>query len=215
MDLLFPLKLLVIAGAAACLLALGWQFVRTLRFGRRGDPSVPSGSAAAGILYAFGPGMAPWAKESARAHLPTWIAGVLYHVAAFSAFALLGLNIADRLPSRDLDLVFRVVLVAGLAAGLGLLVKRLTSPALHPISCPDDFVANALVDGFLALSLASTWAGETGWGTAALPLSMLWGTVLLLYVPFGKIRHCFFFFYTRVLFGRFFGRRGVLTGGGS
>ena len=34
--------------------------------------------------------------------------------------------------------------------------------------------------------------------------------VVLLYVPVGKIRHCFFFFYSRILFGMFFGRRKVL-----
>jgi len=34
--------------------------------------------------------------------------------------------------------------------------------------------------------------------------------VMFLYIPVGKIRHCFFFFYSRILFGLFYGRRGVL-----
>jgi hypothetical protein len=38
----------------------------------------------------------------------------------------------------------------------------------------------------------------------------LTATALFLYLPFGKIRHCVFFFSTRYHFGAFFGRRGVL-----
>lgn len=205
MDFLSPLELIVIASAAVCFFGLGWQAVRTLRFGRRGDLSVPAGSVAAGVLYAFGPGMAPWAKESARAHLPTWIAGVLYHFGAFTAFILLGIIVAGHDPHPDIEGAMRLVLAVGLAAGLGLLAKRFMAPALISISCPDDFASNLMVDGFLALALAASWG-------AALPSFLIWGSALLLYIPFGKIRHCFFFFYTRVLFGRFFGRRGVLPG---
>lgn len=205
MDLSFLLKLIVLAGAAVCISALVWQFVRTRRFGRRNDPSIPAGSAAAGVAYAFGPGMAPWAKESARTHLFTWTAGVLYHLAVFTALAFLGLLTAGLCPPMSLAWPLRVVLALGLAAGLGLFVKRLVSPALVPISSPDDFASNLLVDGFLALALVATWG-------AAIPSFLIWGAALLLYIPFGKIRHCFFFFYTRVLFGSFFGRRRVLPG---
>lgn len=206
MDSLFPLSLLVLASAAVCLLALVWQIFRTLRYRRLGDPSVPAGSAAAGVFYAFGPGMAPWAKESARAHLPTWTAGVLYHMAVFAAFFMLGLSIIGHPLPPGLEIGIRLVLTAGLVAGLGLFAKRLVSPSLAPISCPDDFASNLMVDGFLVLALAATWQ-------AAVPSFLIWGVVLLLYIPFGKIRHCVFFFYTHILFGRFFGRRGVLPGG--
>jgi hypothetical protein len=205
MEYLLSLKLLVLASAAVCLAGLAWQVVRTLRFGRRGDPSVPSGSATAGVLYAFGPGMAPWAKESARAHLLTWIAGVLYHLAVFAAAILLAIVVAGLYPNPDVIVVWRIILAVGLAAGLGLFFKRLLSAALAPISCPDDFASNLMVDGFLALALAATWE-------AAVPSFLIWSAALLLYIPVGKIRHCFFFFYTRLLFGRFFGRRGVLPG---
>ena len=44
----------------------------------------------------------------------------------------------------------------------------------------------------------------------ATPLFFLLAIVMILYIPVGKIRHCFFFFYTRILFGLFYGRRDVL-----
>jgi hypothetical protein len=213
MDYLDPLKLLVLASAAVCAAALAWQGLRTWRFGRRPDLSVPAGSAAAGVAYAFGPGMAPWAKESARAHLATWTAGVFYHLAVLFAFTALGFLVAGLLPPPEPLPVIRAVLALGLAAGAGLFVKRLTASSLRTISCPDDLIANLLVTGFLALALAATWAADEPWGAAAAALFMLWGTALLLYIPFGKVRHCFFFFYTRVLFGRWYGRRGVIPGG--
>ncbi|NOR14835.1 MAG: hypothetical protein GQ544_03940, partial [Candidatus Aminicenantes bacterium] len=74
---------------------------------------------------------------------------------------------------------------------------------MRHISCPDDFVANILVDGFVLLALLDTLlVGIQAyfWGVAI---------ILFLYIPMGKIRHCFFFFYSRILFGAFFGKRGV------
>jgi len=75
---------------------------------------------------------------------------------------------------------------------------------LRGISCPDDFAANVLVDLLLAAAIASLWIP----GADAVLLAT--AALLFLYIPLGKIRHCFFFFYSRILFGIFFGRRGVL-----
>src|SRR6266540_2111926 len=33
--------------------------------------------------------------------------------------------------------------------------------------------------------------------------------ITFVYVPFGKIRHCLYFFFSRLFFGKFFGRRAV------
>jgi hypothetical protein len=35
-------------------------------------------------------------------------------------------------------------------------------------------------------------------------------TVMFIYVPLGKVRHCLYFFFSRLFFGKFFGRRAVL-----
>lgn len=208
MTLYSILKAGVLLSAAFCLLALTWQIIRTLRFGKKVDPSIPSGSGVEGIFYAFGRGMMPWAKESARAHLPTWIAGVIYHIAVFFALTEVGFLMAGLLPPPGPALVIGIVLAAGLVCGLGLMAKRLVTPPLMAISCPDDYIANLLVNGLFLISILSlrwTWV---------VPLLLLWSIYLFLYIPFGKIRHCFFFFYTRLLFGRHFGRRGVLPGRG-
>ncbi len=91
----------------------------------------------------------------------------------------------------------------GLIAGLGLLIKRMVTPSLSAISVPDDFIANLLVNLILASGIA--FLINVSW----LPLFYLISILLLVYIPIGKIRHCALFFVTRLIFGRYFGRRGV------
>ncbi len=93
---------------------------------------------------------------------------------------------------------------AALAAGLGLLVKRLLDQALRSLSVPDDFVANLLVDAALAAALAAALE------PSALFVFQLMGAGLLLYAPLGKLRHLLFLLTSRRLWGVWYGRRGVL-----
>lgn len=199
-----PLRLAVLSAAAWCLAALVFQTVRAYRFGSHEIHSAAAGASLKGIAYAFGPGMMPWGKESAARHLPTYLTGIGYHAAVFVALGYLvtvmirfTLPIGWRIP-------LTVLFTAGAVGGIGLLVKRAVKPVLRSISCPDDFAANVLVDLLLVSAVASLWIPEAD------AILLATATLLFLYIPMGKIRHCFFFFYSRILFGIFFGRRGVL-----
>jgi hypothetical protein len=64
-----------------------------------------------------------------------------------------------------------------------------------------------MVDLFLALALAASLDLR-----AAAPFMAL-SVILLLYIPLGKLRHCIFFFRSRIGYGRLLGRRGVLPPG--
>jgi hypothetical protein len=166
--------------------------------------SRPLGNTLKGIIYAFGRGLAPWEKESAGKHLPTYLAGILYHTGIFAAFVyLFSLVIPIRRGSIFTALI-AISMVIGLICGMGLFVKRLLKPHMKKISCPDDFASNLLVDGFLIISLLDAFNGNVRAVLYAVAI------ILLLYIPLGKIRHCVFFFYSRILFGCFYGRRGVL-----
>jgi len=202
MSLIQLLRVASLASAVFCFVFLVFLLVRTNALGRRKLFSAPRGSAGRGVVYAFGPGMMPWEKESAGGHLPTFIGGILYHAAIFIAFLyLFWVNLAPA-SIRPLR-IFRIALFMGAAAGLALFVKRAVKPHLRRLSCPDDFFANLFVDFYLVISLCHTYfpRGE--------PLLLFSAIALFMYIPLGKIRHCFFFFYTRILFGVFFGRRGV------
>lgn len=199
-----PILKIAVAVSAACTAGiLIWQVIRTLGFGRQTLNAEPRGDWRRGVVYAFGQGMMPWEKESARKHLITYASGFGYHFGIFSGLFYLFTMIAGIfLPEAGLNVV-RFFMAAGLVFGLGLLIKRFSHAAMRSLSCPDDYVANILVDLFLILSLLDSFGIPV-----RIPL-LFESILLLLYIPVGKIRHCFFFFYSRILFGFFFGRRGV------
>ena len=145
----------------------------------------------------------PWEKESARRHLMTYAGGFVYHFGIFAALSWLFFQIMSLNVGEFMTGALGILTGAGLLAGLGLFVKRGLRPMMRSISCPDDYVANLLVDIFLGTALVSMFVPELK--TVLYAVTML----LLLYIPLGKIRHCIFFFYSRIMFGRFFGRRGV------
>lgn len=198
------LKCLVILSFLACISSLAFLIGKTLAFQKKPFYSKPTASGKAGILYAFGRGMMPWEKESAKKHLPTYLAGIIYHLSIFFAlFYLLALTFSVSIPFPPM-LALQALLLTGALAGLNLLVKRMLSPILRSISSADDFASNILVNLFLLSSLITSFAEEFK------VIFFLVSIVLFVYIPMSKIRHCFFFFYTRILFGFFYGRRGAL-----
>jgi len=189
-----------------CLASLGVLVLRTARTGRPHLYSRPGGDPLRGVVYAFTKGMMPWEKESVAKHPLTFSAGILFHLGIAAAFLLLYAHLlALPLPATATQLLMFSSLV-GAILGFGLLLKRALKPPLRRISSPDDFLSNLLVDLFLLFT--TLFHSDL----IAAPLWLLSATLLLLVIPLGKIRHCVFFFYTRTLFGMFFGRRGVFPG---
>lgn len=199
------LRVLALAAAGVSLAALVYLVGRTFAFGSRKYLSAPRGYAGHGIVYAFGRGMLD--KESVTRHRPTMLAGALYHLSIFAGLAYV-IWLAVPVPLDPPLWAFRPALLLGAVLGPSLLLKRAVKPHLRRLSCPDDFFANIFVDLFLILALLQTWF--PGLEPGLLGVSVL----LFAYIPLGKIRHCFFFFYTRLVFGFHFGRRGALPGSG-
>jgi hypothetical protein len=197
------LKILVMFSMLFSLAGLIFLLVKTFSFGQNKIYAKSRGSEKKGILYAFSTGMMPWAKESARKHLPTYLTGVIYHIGIFLAFLIVVLKLVS-ISVPDLIIPFlRTCLAASLIGGVGLFIKRLLKPEMKIISCPDDYAANIIVNTFLASALALTYF------ESLISLFFFISITMFVYIPLGKIRHCFFFIYTRILFGRFFGRRGI------
>jgi len=185
-------------------IALSLLVMKTFSFGKKPLYAKPRGDAKKGIFYALGRGMLPWEKESSGKHLPSYFAGMLYHAGIFSAlFYLLSLTFSLEL-SRLFISLLRFLFVLGFLGGFTLLFKRILLPQIRKISYPDDFTANIIVDLFLIFAFVHTYSMR------ATPIFFFLAIVMFLYIPVGKIRHCFFFFYARILFGLFYGRRGVL-----
>jgi hypothetical protein len=161
------------------------------------------GSAGAGVLYAFTRAFAPTAKESAARHLPSYLAGVGYHLGIFAALLRLVVSLLPVAVPPAANVSLTVFLALGLVCGLALLGKRALDGTVRGISVPDDFLANLLVDLTLAVGLAASLDHEL------MPWFQVTGAVLLLYAPLGKLRHVVFLLASRRLSGAYFGRRGV------
>lgn len=183
---------------------LTFLVLHTFSFGKRQLHSKAEATLWKGVAYAFSQGMLPWEKESAAKHLPTYLAGIFYHTGIFAAIFYVLFSAASFSLSEDILSIFRGLLAVGFICGSGLLIKRAIRNQMRYISCFDDFAANILVDFFILSGFLSSLL------PAAIPVFFILAILTFLYMPLGKIRHCFFFFYSRVLFGSYFGRRGVL-----
>ena len=175
-----------------------------MKFGQRSELAPSTGSRWRGTQYALFAGMMPWAKESARQHLLTYFTGIIYHLGIAGGFVVLvGTSLSWQF-SETLKITLMVLTLLGAVAGIGLLVKRAATLSLRSISTPDDVISNGLVTVFLIAAATSLWVPQITIGFLVISI------LLLVYIPLGKIRHCFLFFCSRITFGRFFGRRGVL-----
>jgi len=194
----------IIVAFICTFLTLSYLVIRTFAFGKKPLLSKSQGEIQKGVIYALGKGLLPWEKESASRNLSTYVAGVLFHSGIFLAFLYTLFEVFNFVLDNWLLHLFQTFILIGFFCGVSLLIKRILKDSLRKISCPDDFVANILVDIFLLSAFLNTF--YTGIKLIFFSVTIL----LLLYIPAGKIRHCFFFFYSRIIFGIFFGRRGIL-----
>ncbi len=194
----------VIFAFCVSFIALCHLIVKTYFSNKKPVFAKPQGRPIWGIFYALGKGMMPWEKESAARHLLTYLGGMLYHIGIFTALFYLFVHVIFDGFNSTIVFILRILMFAGIFSGMGLFLKRLTKSQLRRISCPDDFASNLMVDVFLLLALTDTHTFRFR------SLFFAVAIMMFLYIPVGKIRHCFFFFYSRILFGLFYGRRGVL-----
>ena len=181
-----------------------WAAMQRLPFAK--DRSLPKDSPLGGVLYAFTLGMAPWTKESARIHIIAFLRGVAFHIGIFAGLAaLLASPWFDMIPSL-ICLLFAIITGLGAVMGVAGGVMRIVEHNLKAISAPDDHASVWLVTLFLAAMTAALVS------TAFVPAMWVVAAVMLVYAPLGKIRHCIYFYFGRLFYGLYVGRRGVLRG---
>jgi nitrate reductase gamma subunit len=128
----------------------------------------------------------------------------VYHIGILIAMLFLATFVLSTSLPWALLWPTRIVLAVAVVSGMVLLLKRIIKPQMRSLSSSDDYLANLLVDLLLLSALAATFAE-----TMSVPFMIL-AVITFIYIPFGKLRHCAFFFYSRIQFGTFFGKRGVL-----
>lgn len=193
----------LLTAAATCFVSFAYHFIRLVRLGKPRDLSAKAGNTSTAIVYSFTSAMSPKNKESAFLHLPTYTAGIIYHIATFVSLAVF-LLILLNVPFNHTLLVFLTITAfAGSISGLAILIKRMADKKLRNLSNPDDYISNLLVTAFqlmtgLVLLFNSLYAAY-----------LLLAALLFFYMPVGKLKHIIYFFAARYHLGFFYGWRNV------
>ena len=209
MDVIGITRILAIIASGVCALGIAFRIRDIMNRPYRRDLSRARGNTRRGVLYAFTLGMAPWEKESTRRHWISYFRGIFYHLGIFLAFAVLFAS--PWLLSIPQPIIWLAMFVTGLGAVFGFtgILVRLTEVDVRILSVPDDYFSVFLSSLFVALASLTLFA------PSVLPVFYLVAVVLLVYIPYGKIRHCVYFFYSKFFFGLGYGRRGVIGQTGS
>ena len=185
--------------SASCL----FKLLQVLFANKNQDFAQQRGSIFSAIIYSFSGAMSPYKKETAYLHLPTYIAGIIYHLGTFLSFAWLIIHFFNFHITTTLATGSWILLIISAGCGLSIFIKRLVNSKLKIISTLDDFFSNLLVTGFQILSaLALLTLISTD------PL-FIYASILFLYVPLGKLNHVIYFFTSRIHLGILFGKRGT------
>jgi hypothetical protein len=186
-----------------CLAGLAYHLIRLVRLGSPNDYSRRRGNVTAAVAYSFLGAMNPRKKESAYLHLPTYAAGLLYHGGTFISIVLFPLLFANVRIGDILQWSVAGFLTLSVGSGIGMFLKRITVGTIRSLSNPDDYLSNFLVTLFqLATLLMMVQDGFAMYYFVSVSL-------LLFYLPVGKLKHALYFFAARYHLGLFYGWRGI------
>lgn len=196
-------QIFAIAAFAICLASLLFHFIRVVSLGNPTDLSNATGEPKSAMSYAFIGAMSPTKKESAFLYMPTYVAGIIYHLGTFAALFLFIVILLDVQIHMLLSLVISGLLFISGLCGFGILIKKIYNPQMRALSNPDDYISNFIVSLFQWLT-----AGVLLFANL-IPAYFIIAGILFLYIPVGKLKHTVYFFAARYHLGFFFGRRNV------
>ena len=192
-----------LGGFAVCLLSCLYHFFRVASGGIPNDHAVAKGKIGPAVSYSFTKGMSPMKKETAYLHLPTYIAGILFHIGTFLGLFWLILIFFDLEINRWITYISAAYLAISAIAGISILIKRLASKKMRGLSNPDDYISNLLVCSFQALIALCIF------DKSLVPFLLVLAAFLFVYIPISKLKHTIYFFTSRFHLGVFYGRRGT------
>ncbi len=196
-------QLLALAGLIVGLYGIYLRYAETKRRALPADKSPIKGNISHGITYAFTQGMMPWAKESTRIHMIAYLRGIGFHAGIFTAIGAVIISPFWKYLPPLLSLFLFWILSLGALLGVAGGILRITEQNLRGLSLPDDHFAVWLTTLFMAVT------GLAVINPAFIIPMYIISAITFVYIPLGKIRHCLYFFFSRIFFGKFFGRRAV------
>jgi hypothetical protein len=196
-----------------------YRLVRVLMLGWSRDRVPPKGSKAGGVILTFIKAILiwpfiPWIKRTYSKNPVIYLAGGLFHL---SLFVVLILGTAHMLVWKSLlgfgwwTLPLPIVdwlAAGGIVAMLVLILHRATHPVMKLITGPAE-VLNWL---FVFIPMLTGYVMTHHLGPryeVSFSLHMLSVDWLLIWIPFSRISHFIFYFFSRTIHGQEFGKRAV------
>jgi nitrate reductase gamma subunit len=196
-----------------------YRLVRILMLGWTKDRIPSRGSKAGGVAKTYLKSILiwpfiPWVKRTFNRNPVIYLAGGLFHL---SLFIILILGTAHMLvwqsllgfgwPTLPLPIVDWMAAV-GIVAMLGLLIHRIVNPVMKLITGPAEWTNWSLV--FLPMVTGYIMTHHLFFQYQVLfSLHMLSVDLLLIWIPFSRIAHFMFYFFSRTIHGAEFGKRAV------
>ncbi|MEZ4519323.1 MAG: hypothetical protein R3C44_21695 [Chloroflexota bacterium] len=207
---------------AALLIFIGGMLFRLFRVVMLGwgkDYSTSRGSKATGVVQSYLKGLFvlpfwPWVKGTFQRNPIPYIAGGLFHL---GLFVVIFLGTAHMLVWKDLlgfgwpTLPMPIVdwlAVAAIAGMLALLVNRLVHPVMKMLSGPSTYINWMLV--FLPMITGYIMTHHLFFRyEVAYSLHMLSVDAMLIWIPFSRISHFMFYFFSRTMHGAELGKQAL------
>jgi hypothetical protein len=194
---------LAIISLSVCLLSCIYHSYRIISLGNPPEYARRAGHIGKAVRYSFTGAMSPRVKESAYLHLPTYLAGIIYHIGTFLAIFIFVLVLFNVWLSGWIMWMLAAVFLSSGICGIGILIKRISKYELRSLSNPDDYISNILVTAFQFISALTLI------DSSYLSVYYILTSALLLYFPLGKLKHAVYFFAARYHLGFFYGWRNV------
>ncbi|MCF8298395.1 MAG: hypothetical protein K9J13_12685 [Saprospiraceae bacterium] len=194
---------ILLVASLICFVASLRQLILALDKKGDSDYAEPKGTANPAISYSFTKAMSPTKKETAFLHLPTYSAGILFHIGTFLSIFLLAVHFVGINIPEALSYTIVAILAVSIISIVSIFIKRIVNSKSRAMSNADDYFSNFLIIGFQVISCLVLVMDNL------LPLLFIYSSVMLLYIPLGKLKHTVYFFAARIQLGRFYGFRGV------
>jgi len=196
-----------------------YRLAQVLVLGFEKDHVKSKGSKAGGVVMTFLKSIIiwpfiPWVKNTFKKNPVIYLAGGLFHL---GLFVVLILGTAHMLvwksllgfgwPTLPLPIVDWMAAVT-IAAMVVLFINRLINPVLKLITGPSEWANLAIV--FIPMITGYALTHHLFFKYEVLySIHMLSVDLLLIWIPFSRISHFVFYFFSRVIHGEEFGKRGV------
>lgn len=196
-----------------------YRLVRVIALGWSKDKVPDKGSKFGGVVKTFLKGILiwpfiPWVKRTFNGNPVIYLAGGLFHLGLFIVVlfgaahmlvwkSLLGFG----WPTLPLPIVDWMA-VGAIVAMLALLILRRTHPVLKLVSGVPEFINWLLV--FLPMITGYILTHHLFWPyEMAFSIHQISVNIMLIWIPFSRISHFIFYFFSRAIHGVEFGKRAV------